>query len=135
MDAENPIEPMSAAEAWAMLARHRLGRLAFHLGSEVHLVPLNYGVTDRRIYIQTGAGSKLVGVLMNADVVFEIDEHDEHHAQSVIARGSARRLDQDEQYRVAAADIRPWVPTYKDEFIEIAVEEITGRRFFLDRCA
>ena len=77
---DEPITRMSAPQCWDFLRRHELGRLAFHLADEVHIVPVNYAVdhdpaSDRRsLLFRTAEGSKLLGVVMNADVAFEVDE-------------------------------------------------------------
>ena len=133
MGDESPVREMTQDECWEMLRRTEFGRLAFHLGPEVHLVPINYAVDGRTLLFRTAPGSKLVGVAMNSDVVFEIDEYDEHTARSVIMRGIARRLDEDEQHRADAVPLHPWVPTLKYEVVEISADEVTGRTFFLAR--
>lgn len=132
MDAENPISELTADECWEMLRSHSFGRLAFHLGPEVHLTPINYAVEGRKLLFRTAPGNKLVGVTMNSDVVFEIDEYDAVSARSVIVRGVARRLDEDQQHRADEVPLRPWVPTQKYEVVEIDPDEITGRAFYLD---
>jgi nitroimidazol reductase NimA-like FMN-containing flavoprotein (pyridoxamine 5'-phosphate oxidase superfamily) len=133
MSEENPVTEMTTDECWQMLAEHEFGRVAFHLGREVHLTPINYAVHGRTLLFRTAPGSKLVGVEMNPDVVFEIDEYDEKHARSVIVRGTARRLDEDQLYRAEEVPLRPWVDTPKYEVVEIRPDEITGRAFELSR--
>ena len=133
MSDESPVREMTQDECWEMLRRTEFGRLAFHLGPEVHLVPINYAVDGRTLLFRTAPGSKLVGVAMNSDVVFEIDEYDEHTARSVIMRGIARRLDEDEQHRADAVPVHPWVPPLQYEVVEISADEVTGRTFFLAR--
>lgn len=135
MDHENPISEMTHDECWEMLERTEFGRLAFHLGPEVHLVPVNYAVDGRSLLFRTAPGSKLVGVAMNSDVVFEIDEYDDTTARSVIVRGVARRLDEDQVHRADQVPLRPWVPTLKYEVVEIRPDEVTGRTFLLERIA
>ena len=132
MDAENPVDELTTDECWEMLSTHSFGRLAFHLGPEVHLTPINYAVEGRKLLFRTAPGNKLVGVAMNSDVVFEIDEYDATSARSVIVRGVARRLDEDQQHRADEVPLRPWVPTAKYEVVEIDPDEVTGRAFFLD---
>jgi nitroimidazol reductase NimA-like FMN-containing flavoprotein (pyridoxamine 5'-phosphate oxidase superfamily) len=132
MDAENPIGELTSDECWDLLRSHSFGRLAFHLGPEVHVTPINYAVEDRLLLFRTAPGNKLVGVAMNPDVVFEIDEYDGATARSVIVRGTARRLDEDQQVRADALPLHPWVPTAKYEVVEIRPEEVTGRAFYLD---
>lgn len=133
MDHENPVEELSTDACWDLLRSNELGRIAFHLGPEVHLTPVNYGVDGKHLLFRTAPGSKLVGVLMNADIVFEIDSFTEHDAWSVIVRGTARRLDEDEVHRADDLDLRPWVPTQKYEVVEIRPDTVTGRRFLLER--
>jgi len=133
MDENDPVAELSTAECWQLLREHEVGRLAFHLGTEVHLTPVNYSVDGETLLFRTAPGNKLVGIAMNADVVFEIDEYDEHQARSVVVRGRARRLEEDQQHRAESVPLRPWVPTLKYEVVEIRPEEITGRAFFLSR--
>ena len=87
MSQDEPIGVMTTEECWEMLRTHEFGRLAFHLGGEVHLAPVNYAVDHDTLLFRTAEGSKLLGVEMNPDVAFEIDEFDDEHARSVILRG------------------------------------------------
>jgi uncharacterized protein len=124
---------MSTEECWEMLRANEFGRLAFHLGDEVHLAPINYAVEHDTLLFRTAEGSKLLAVEMNADVAFEIDEFDEKHARSVIVRGTARHLDEHEEHRAENVPLRPWVQTLKYDVVEIVPEEISGRAFELSR--
>lgn len=136
---DEPITAMSTEECWELLGRQELGRLAYHLLEEVHIVPVNYAVdhdpvADRRsLLFRTAEGSKLIGVIMNGDVAFEADELEEDAAASVVVRGRARVLDEHEEHRAEDVRLRPWVPTLKYNVIEVEVDEISGRRFALSR--
>ena len=133
MSENDPVGVMTADECWEMLRAQEFGRLAFHLAGEVHLAPVNYAVDHDTLLFRTAEGSKLLGVVMNPDVAFEIDEFDEHHARSVVLRGVARRLEEDEHHRAENVPLRPWVPTLKYDVVEIRPTEITGRSFELSR--
>jgi nitroimidazol reductase NimA-like FMN-containing flavoprotein (pyridoxamine 5'-phosphate oxidase superfamily) len=133
MSDEEPIGMMTTEECWDMLRGNEFGRLAFHLAGEVHLAPINYAVDHDTLLFRTAEGSKLLGVEMNPDVAFEIDEFDEHHARSVIIRGVARHLGEDEEHRAENVPLRPWVPTLKYDVVEIRPTEISGRSFELSR--
>jgi nitroimidazol reductase NimA-like FMN-containing flavoprotein (pyridoxamine 5'-phosphate oxidase superfamily) len=109
-----------------------VGRLAYHLVGEVHIVPLNYAVDGGRLVFRTAPGSKLLGVVMNEDVAFEVDEFDRDHATSVIVRGRAEFLTDGEADAVRDLP-RSWVPTDKDAVVAIEVTGISGRTFRLDR--
>ena len=130
---------MSTAECWDFLRRHELGRLAFHLGDQVHIVPVNYAVDHRAsagtgsLLFRTAEGSKLLGVVLNPDAAFEVDELVGDSATSVIVRGRARRLEEDEAHRAEQLPLRSWVATPKWDVVEIEVTEISGRHFELSR--
>lgn len=133
MSQDQPIGVMSTEECWEMLRTNEFGRLAFHLAGEVHLTPINYAVDHDTLLFRTAEGSKLLGVEMNPDVAFEIDEFDETHARSVVLRGVARHLPEDEEHRAENVPLRPWVPTLKYDVVEIRPTEISGRSFELSR--
>lgn len=133
MSDEEPVGMMTTDECWEMLRANEFGRLAFHLAGEVHLAPINYAVDHDTLLFRTAEGSKLLGVEMNPDVAFEIDEFDEHHARSVVLRGVARHLGESEEHRAENVPLRPWVPTLKYDVVEIRPTEVSGRRFELSR--
>src|SRR5438045_404018 len=55
-------------------------------------------------------------------------------AMSVVVRGHARHLGEDEEHRVEILPLRPWVgEDDKYDVVEIVPIEVTGRRFRLDR--
>lgn len=135
MDDEDVITVLDDAQSWELLRAEEFGRLAYHLGSEVHLVPVNYRADGDRLVIRTAEGSKLLGVHMSEDVAFEVDRISAAEAVSVVLRGRARQLDGAEARRAAELPLRPWVPTDKFAFIAIEPFELSGRRFVLDRPA
>ena len=124
---------MHPEESWEFLRSHEFGRLAFHLVGEVHIVPINYAVDEQRLIFLTTEGSKLLGVTMNTDVAFEVDEVDEHHATSVIIRGRAHQLEGTAKNVIEQLPLRPWVPDPKYAVVAIGVDEISGRHFDLSR--
>ena len=136
---DEPVRHLSTAECWTFLRGHELGRMAYHLLDEVHIAPINYAIdhdpiTGRHsLLVRTAEGSKLLGVVMNADVAFEVDEVDGEHATSVVLRGRGRRLEEDEEHRAENLPLRPWVDTPKWNVVEIEVTEISGRAFDLSR--
>jgi nitroimidazol reductase NimA-like FMN-containing flavoprotein (pyridoxamine 5'-phosphate oxidase superfamily) len=120
---------LAVEECWELLAAHRFGRLAFHLADEVHLVPVNYLAEGGRVLVRTAEGSKLLGVHMNPDVAFEIDEVSTSSAWSVVLRGRAHVLDGAEHERASAAIPTPWTGAGREEIISIEPAAISGRRF------
>ena len=130
---EDPVERLSEEESWAFLESQEFARLAFAIAGEPDIVPINIYARDRIVYFRTAEGSKLLGLTMNADVAFEIDEFTEDEATSVVIRGRARQLEHHEEAETELLPLRPWVNTAKFNTIVIEVDEITGRRFGLTR--
>ena len=129
----NPVHELHPEECWEFLRTREFGRLGYHLADEVHIVPINYAVKDDRLFFLTAEGSKLLGVTMNADVAFEVDEVVGETARSVIIRGRARRLDEHEEHRADQVPLHTWVDSPKYYVVEVAPEEVSGRAFQLSR--
>lgn len=124
---------LSENECWEALRAEEFGRLAYVLADEINLVPINYAVDGERLLFRTAEGSKLLGVVMHPDVVFEIDRYDESVAASVIVRGSARVLEEDEEHGAEDVPLHPWLDTLKYNLVEIRPAQLSGRRFRLTR--
>ena len=134
MSDNSPISELHEDECWEFLREQEFGRLAFHLLDEVHIVPLNYAVDPhQRLVFRTAEGSKLLGLTINDDVAFEIDEFTDDWARSVVVRGRATTLEGRDKDATDQLPLRPWVDTAKFNVIAIEVEEINGRRFELTR--
>jgi nitroimidazol reductase NimA-like FMN-containing flavoprotein (pyridoxamine 5'-phosphate oxidase superfamily) len=127
-----PME-LTAEQCWDMLREEELGRLAFRLADEVHIAPVNYAVDGRTLLFRTAEGEKLLGVVMGSEVAFEIDRYGGESARSVVVRGSARLLGEDEAHRAENVPLRPWVGTGKYNVVEIAPHVVSGREFELRR--
>ena len=130
---EDVITELNSEQCWEMLRAEEFGRLAFHLVDEVHITPINYAVDGETLLFRTAEGSKLLGVVMGSDVAFEIDRYGEDTARSVVIRGRARLLPEDEAHRAENTRLRSWVPTSKYNVVEIAPAVVTGREFSLSR--
>lgn len=124
---------LSTQQCWEMLRAYELGRLAFRLVDEVHIAPVNYVVDHETLLFRTAEGSKLLSVAMGSEVAFEIDEHDEVSARSVVVRGRPRLLGEDEAHRAENTPLRPWVGAMKHNVVEIVPTTITGRSFSVVR--
>ncbi len=127
------VTKLSHDDCWQMLREEEFGRLAFRLVDEVHITPINYAVDHDTLLFRTAAGNKLLSVAMDSEVAFEIDRYDDTSASSVVVRGSARILPEDEAHRAENVPLRPWVGTPKYNVVEIHPRTITGRAFELSR--
>jgi uncharacterized protein len=132
-DTQVPVVRLSAEECWELLETEELGRLAYRLVDEVHIVPINFVVNGGSVLFRTSSGNKLLAAALQSDVALEIDWHDDLTAWSVVARGHLRQLDEDEEHRVESLPLQPWVPTLTYDVIELVPEVVTGRYFHLRR--
>lgn len=138
-DAHPPVVQLTDDEALALLSTKTFGRLVVHRKDDLDLFPLNYLVHDGKILFRTAEGTKLFSLNLNGDVLFEADDVDqtgdgEGEAWSVIIKGTARILtDSDDIHTADELPLKPWLPTLKFNYVEIAPSEggISGRRFAL----
>lgn len=127
---EDLVQSMDEAHAWEFLAQHKLGRIGFHMVDQVEVLPINYKVHNGRIYFRTAEGSKLLGILLNANVAFEVDEWSGDRAASVVVHGQCREIGEN-----LADDVRnliqPWIDYRKSHVMVIEATSISGRTFKL----
>lgn len=136
LDPDHPVSELSVEQCWERLEQEEIGRLAYRLVDEVHVVPINYVVDDdAALLFRTESGNKLLAAALHSEVAFEIDWFGAHRAWSVIARGRLRVLEEDEQHRLDTTARRSWVPTLKYDVVELVPDVVTGRSFVLDRFA
>jgi nitroimidazol reductase NimA-like FMN-containing flavoprotein (pyridoxamine 5'-phosphate oxidase superfamily) len=126
----DPLAVLTEDESWARLTSQELGRLVTRVGDLIDVFPVNYIVDSGTILFRTAEGSKLVELTVHDEVLFEVDDHTDSDAWSVVVRGHARRLTTSDE--VAEADrlpLRPWVPTLKYNYVRIEPTSLSGRAF------
>ena len=127
---DQKMEILDEDRCWALLEGHEYGRLAFAVANDPDICPVNYCARNHRIYIRTGAGSKLMGVTINHKIAFEFDSIRPHEAVSVVLYGTARELtDPAERDFFESLPLRPWVDSEKYHYLEISADQVSGRRF------
>lgn len=87
------IRALSARQAQVVLARNRVGRIAFVAEGRIELIPVHYVYAAQTIYGRTSFGARCAQWATETDVVFEVDEPEAMYDwRSVIVRGSLRVL-------------------------------------------
>lgn len=126
------ITELTADQCWQLLRSRDLGRIAVSAAGTVDIFPINYAVDGESIMFRTAPGTKLLELAINDRVAFEIDDHDEHEAWSVVMKGHAERIErQSEMDAAEKLGLTPWIPTLKYRWVRIWPSELTGRRFSL----
>ena len=143
-DASPNIVELNGDEIVAVLARNRVGRLAFALHDRVDIQPIHYVYAQGWIYGRTSRGAKLSMLERNRWVAFEVDEVVSlFEWQSVIVHGAVYLMEAGpddasrEAWEHALGLLRRLIPDtmreddpvpHRDIVFRIAVQESTGRR-------
>ncbi|MGK9147791.1 pyridoxamine 5'-phosphate oxidase family protein [Plantibacter flavus] len=132
VDAEpSAIELLSEETCWALTEACDIGRIAVvNDDGSPEVLPVNFLVHDRHIYIRSAPGSKLMNITSRPLVTFEVDGHDDENWWSVILHGGARRLAIDAEIDESGVlGLDSWNPTEKSNFVRVTPSRLSGRRF------
>ncbi|GAA4135165.1 pyridoxamine 5'-phosphate oxidase family protein [Actinomadura keratinilytica] len=128
------LEELDREECLRLITPGGVGRVAFNDGEGPAVIPVNYVVDDGTVVFRTDLSSRLSKALSTAlagaqvRIAFEVDRFDEarHEGWSVLLRGGARQLSEDES--AAAAPVEPWPGGERGAHIRMIPAEISGRR-------
>ena len=130
--ADADVEELDPATCFELLGAAGVGRLGVQEADGVDIFPVNYLVHADKVYFRSGPGVKMIRLTRSPDVAFEVDGHDEAQSWSVVVKGIAKRLDDDDEILTsgifAAATAHP---SEKLNYVRIQPRLITGRRFRL----
>ena len=115
-DTPDPVVALSDEQCWERLRGQELGRLVTHVGDVLDIFPVNYVVDGESVLFRTAQGSKLFELTVNDEVLFEVDDHTDTDAWSVIVRADGLGL-------------RPWIPTLKYTYVRVEAGSLSGRAF------
>ncbi|MFB7892569.1 pyridoxamine 5'-phosphate oxidase family protein [Microbacterium sp. NPDC056044] len=129
-DTPDPVVSLSDEECWERLRGQELGRLVTRVGDVLDIFPVNYVVDGTSVLFRTAQGSKLFELTVNDEVLFEVDDHTDTDAWSVILRGRAHPLDRSaEVERADGLGLKPWIPTLKYTYVRVEATSLSGRAF------
>ncbi|MBI4901116.1 MAG: pyridoxamine 5'-phosphate oxidase family protein [Actinobacteria bacterium] len=130
VESTNPVTVLDESRCWDLLASQSVGRLATAVQGMPEIFPVNFVVDGETVVFRTAEGSKLMELVINEQVCFEVDGWNENRGWSVVVKGLAEVIPSGEEHdRVEALPLRPWVPTVKTNFVRVTATEISGRRF------
>src|SRR6478752_8574765 len=126
----NPILKLDEEQAWKLIDGTKHGRLVVTVAGEPDIFPVNYAVSGRKLFLRTAPGNKLAQLTINSKVLFETDGILSDEAWSIVLRGTARVLTTSAELEaVEALELKTWVPTLKDFYVEIQPTSVSGRHF------
>lgn len=135
------IAVQSVPQSEEILARNNVGRLAFSFRGRVNVVPVHFVYEKGWIYGRTAPGGKLLQILRNRRVAFEVDEHAAlFDWRSVVVHGTFYIIEHNEEnaaiYDHAVDLLRDLLPAtltnsdpvpFRSHLFRINAAEITGR--------
>jgi uncharacterized protein len=129
----NRLEVLSEQQCRELLASRDLGRIAFPLGDETEIFPVNYATDGVIVVFRTDPGTKLSQVMVSR-VSFEVDDWDAaaQVGWSVVLKGVAQEVTagiDPFSTTLRARNVEPLTPGEHSHWIAIYPAEISGRRF------
>ena len=130
-DNNSPVTIIPEESCWGYLASQEVGRLGVSSHDGPEIFPINYYVDGESVIFRSAEGSKMDLLALNKNVVFEVDGWTDEGGWSVMVKGIAERItDEDELARARKAPLLPWIPTVKTIFVRVTPTiGISGRHF------
>lgn len=125
---------LSETECYGLLGgTTTVGRLAFVNGDGQQLLPVNFVLVDRVVYLRTAPDSVIADLAKgHDDVAFGVDFHDDllGRGWSVTVNGSSRAVDAvpDAPSGEPVRAPQPWAPGERDVVIAVSPRSVSGRR-------
>jgi nitroimidazol reductase NimA-like FMN-containing flavoprotein (pyridoxamine 5'-phosphate oxidase superfamily) len=127
---DDPILVLDEEQSWKLLENTQHGRIVLTAAGETDMFPINYRAHDGVLLLRTAPGTKLAELTINENVLFEADGITSEEAWSVVVKGAARVLTLKQEIAAAEApNLKTWVPTFKDFYVEIKPSRMSGRHF------
>jgi nitroimidazol reductase NimA-like FMN-containing flavoprotein (pyridoxamine 5'-phosphate oxidase superfamily) len=127
---DDPVLVLDEEQSWKLLENTQHGRIVLTAAGETDMFPINYRAHDGVLLLRTAPGTKLAELTINENVLFEADGITSEEAWSVVVKGTARVLTLSQEIADAEAlNLKSWVPTFKDFYVEITPSRISGRHF------
>lgn len=130
------LERLEPEECLRLISPGGVGRVAFNEPGGPAILPVNYVIHDNAVVFRTAFGGPLDDNLRTGvqgvefKIGFEVDRIDDASREgwSVLVRGGAHHVSDDERASVDASDVQPWAGGDRELYVRIVPAEITGRR-------
>ncbi len=125
------MEILDSGECFRLLASVPIGRVAYVADGSPRIFPVTFGVSDNHIAYRSAVGSKLDAAEMARPIAFEVDDWDpaRRTGWSVVATGRVHTVtDEARLEQLELLDVDPWLGDQDMEWIEITIDELSGRR-------
>jgi uncharacterized protein len=131
MNQQSSFGPLSAEECQRRLEAGSVGRVAWNTVDGPQILPVTYTLHKNAVVFRTAAYGPLADLRHVRRVAFEIDGFDTEArvGWSVLVSGQSRAAAKaDELVELwSEADPVPWAPGTRNLFIEVSLDQVTGR--------
>jgi nitroimidazol reductase NimA-like FMN-containing flavoprotein (pyridoxamine 5'-phosphate oxidase superfamily) len=131
MTEQRSFGPLSSEECRRRLEAGVIGRVAWNTVDGPQILPVTYAVHNHAVVFRTAAYGPLADLRHVRRVAFEIDEIDAETRTgwSVLVSGQSRAAAKAAELVElwTKADPVPWAPGTRNLFIEITIDQLTGR--------
>lgn len=130
---DGDIEVLTEDQCRELLASRDLGRIAFSIGDQPEIFPINYAADGSVVVFRTAPGTELERAITSR-VAFEVDSWDPESrvGWSVVLKGVAQEVTTGiDPFSTALREhsVFPLAPGVREHWIAIYPSEISGRRF------
>ena len=125
------VEELNQTECFDLLHAKNLGRIGYLSDHGPRIVPMNYAFLSGFIYLCTSPTSEAAAFTPDRTVAFEVDEVDEflQGGWSVLVVGAVTALSPEHVPTGILGPLpEPWAAGDRNQFLQIEIEQITGRR-------
>jgi hypothetical protein len=128
-DVHGNLVDLGEDECWQLLASGPIGRIAWVSSGRPIIIPVNFTVEGRTIYVRTSPYSALVREADDCQVAFQVDDIDPatRSGRTMMAQGRAR-IRYPGPMTPRGPDVDVWPSGAKAATIVIEVAEVSGRR-------
>lgn len=127
----NGLEVLDLATCLELLASQPVGRIAWVEGGRPVVLPVNHVLLGSTVCFRTATGGKLDAAVMQREVAYEVDDHDERTRTgwSVLVRGQVDLVTDEARLAwLGSQGLVPWADPRDPSWASIRAEDVSGRR-------
>jgi uncharacterized protein len=124
------LHELTTDECWELAAEGHLARIAWGSASGPVVLPVNYVVHERELWMRTSAYSSMAEEVDDTVIAVEMDAIDPetHVGWSVLFRGSSDVIYHEESVPTQVRVLRAWAEGPRPLWIRLSPATVTGRR-------
>lgn len=132
----NALIELTTEECLSLLTTRAAGRIALRTPGGLRIFPVNYALFGDAVVFRTLPYGEIANNAHEAEIAFQVDEldHDQRRGWSVMANGTARRVDDPGEVHLIREewDPEPWASGQRNLYFKLEWVSLTGRQVGMD---